>query len=509
MNSNSRLLNSARNIFFGVGNQIIILILNFVQRTLFINLLGAEYLGINGLFSNILSFLCLADLGLGTAMIYSFYEPIANKDEHKISALITYYRKIYLTIATAIFIMGMCLLPFVPDLVNLKTPMDLIELRIYYIIFLINTVISYLFVYQTSIVNADQNTYLISVYNVVFNILKIVGQILVLYFTHNYLLYLIVMVLSTFFTNYFSARKARKLYPFITKKEKLEKSERNLIFENIKSMFIYKISGVLLNSTDNIIISVLSGTIWVGYYSTYLMLVNSICNFICISFSSITGSIGNLVSKESDERKEEMFYVLTFIGFWLGAFTIACFYVLLNDFVKLWIGAENLLAISVVVAMLINYYMTCVMNPLWIYRSATGLFNQTKFIGIFTATINLIVSIILGKWLGLLGVLLGSSISRLVTSCWYEPMVLFKEYFKTKARKYFLKNIVYIVAVIVVVGTTYFVTAWIDSSNWIGLFEKLGLCLVVPNLVLLVLFFWTSEFKYLWSIVKRNIMKKV
>ena len=507
MNSKTRLFNSLRNIFFGVGNQIFILILNFVQRTIFINLLGPEYLGINGLFGNILSLLCLADLGLGTAMVYSFYQPIAEKDTKKIAALVTYYRKIYMGIAGFIFVVGMLLLPFIQYMVNLENEMP--YLHLYYFLFLLNTVVSYLFVYKTCIVNADQNNYLISIYSVVFNVIKIVGQIICLLLTHNFTLYLVIMVACTFLNNYFSARKAQKLYPFINKKENLPEVEKKSIFQNIKSMFIYKMSGELLNSTDNIIISVLSGTVWVGFYSNYLMLVNAICNFVSIIFSSLNGSIGNLIASEGKGKKEKVFYALGFVGFWLGGFTVCCFFTLLKDFVTLWIGADCVLDTGVVIAMLLNYYLTCILNPLWGFRSATGLFNKTKFVMLFTAAVNLVVSIVLGKIFGLMGVLLGSAIARLTTYCWYEPWVLFRNFFESKVSRYFIKNIVYFIVVVGSAWITSLSVLWIDGSTWLGLFGKLGICLVVPNIIYLALFWKTEEFQYLYSVFFKKVLDKV
>lgn len=506
MNSKSRLFNSLRNIFFGVGNQIFILILNFVQRSIFINLLGAEYLGINGLFGNVLSLLCLADLGLGTAMVYSFYEPIANKDTKKITALVTYYRKIYMGIAGAIFTVGMLLMPFIQHIVNLENEMP--YLHLYYFLFLLNTVVSYLFVYKTCIVNADQNNYLITIYSVIFNIIKIVGQIICLLLTKNFVLYLVIMVVCTFLNNYFSARKAQKLYPFISQKEILPAEEKKSIFGNIKSMFIYKMSGELLNSTDNIIISVLSGTVWVGFYSNYLMLINAICNFVSIIFSSLNGSIGNLIASEGKEKKEKIFYVLGFVGFWLGGFTVCCFYALLKDFITLWIGAECLLDTGVVIAMLLNYYLTCILNPLWGFRSATGLFNKTKFVMLFTAVVNLVASVILGKFMGLMGVLLGSAIARLTTYCWYEPWILFKDFFGSKVRVYFLKNIFYFIIVVLSAGVTSISVSWIDGSSWFGLFGKLGICLIIPNIIYLILFWRTEEFQYLYHVFFKKLLDK-
>ena len=318
MDSTSRTKNSIRNMTFGITTQCIVLLINFISRSIFIYVLGIEYLGINGLFSNILSILSLADLGMGTAMMYSMYNPLANRDEKKLAALTRYFKRIYIIIAFSITVIGLALLPFLRDLVILEQPIKYLEL--YYLLFLADSVASYLFSYKTLIIYSDQKMYLLKMYSFAFVIIKFLVQTVIIFTTHNYILYLTIQVICTFLSNMCSAKKADKIYPYINKEETLEDSEKKKIFSDIKAIFLYKIGGVILNSTDNIIISVIIGTIFVGYYSNYTMIVNSILIFTTTIFNSIHSSVGNLNTSNDREYQYKIFNTLNFAAFWIFHF---------------------------------------------------------------------------------------------------------------------------------------------------------------------------------------------
>lgn len=245
--------------------------------------------------------LSMADLGFGTAMVYSFYKPLAENDHGKIAALIAFYKKVYNFIALGVAIIGLALVPFLEYIVNLDEKIPYI--RVYYLFFLANTVLSYLFVYKTSIINADQKNYIVSKYQMLVNFGRVLFQSIFLLITKNYFIYLIIQVFATLANNIITSQKANKLYPYIKKSaNKLDQAEKKNIYANMKSIFIYKISGVLLNGTDNIIISILVGTVWVGFYSNYNLVMNALNNFINIIYSSATASLGNVIISEKPKR---------------------------------------------------------------------------------------------------------------------------------------------------------------------------------------------------------------
>ena len=248
-----------RNISFSLVCRLVDFIFNFVVRIIFVRLLGEEILGINGLFTNILTWLSLADLGFGTAMSFSFYKPLAEQDEKKLAALTHFYRKVYTTIMISVLIVGLSLVPFLNLFIKMDNPIP--HLTAYYIILLLNTTFSYLFVYKSSILRADQNEYMISMCSTIFNILKAITQMIVLLFYRDYRLCLIIQVIFTILNNLFVSHVADKKYPFLSKRVDLNKKEKKSIYQNVSAVLLYKISATLLNGTGNVLMSMIVGTV--------------------------------------------------------------------------------------------------------------------------------------------------------------------------------------------------------------------------------------------------------
>lgn len=506
MKEESRTRNSIRNISVGVTSQILNLLLNFVSRTIFIKVLGVEFLGINGLFSNILLILSLADLGIDSAMIFSLYKPLATKNYSLVNALVTFYRKVYLAIASAVAIIGLSLVPFLGYLINVDQ--DIPNLEIYYVVFLLNSVVSYLFVYKTSVIEADQKNFLIRIYSVAFELFKIIAQSIFLVLTHNYIIYLVLNVVFSLLKNFTLAYQANKLYPFLSEPSKeLDGDTKHQIFENVKSMFMYKIGGVLLNNTDNILISVILGTIWVGYYSNYYLIIAGLTSFTSILFTSISSSVGNLIASADQEGKEEenndknefIYKGLTFASFWIYGVGTICLYVLFNHFISIWLGSSFALSTSTVLAIVLNFYISGILSSTTIYRNTTGLFREIKYIFLYTAGINLILSIFLGHFIGLTGILISTFIARLIVNFWYEPVMLYKNYFKKSSIVYFMNQVKYFVVLFVGMFGLSYLDQFIESSSLINFILRAVLYFVVLNGVFFVLFKNTSEMNFLLS----------
>lgn len=293
------------NISMNFMNQFTNILLSFISRTIFIKVLGVDLLGVNGLFVDLLSLLSMADLGINTAMVYSFYKPIAENDKIKISELVTFYKKIYNFIAITITILGISIIPFLKIIIN--TDKNIPLLNIYYLFSLAGVVLSYLFVYKTSIITADQKNYVITRITMIINFIKTTLQIFSLIIFKNYIIYLLINLVCNFINNFICSKKAEKLYPYINKRNELNKEEKMGIFNSIKSVFIYKISSILLTATDNTLISMIIGTTTVGYYSNYLLISNKVISIIQIIFGGLTASIGNVIVKDSSEKKYEIY----------------------------------------------------------------------------------------------------------------------------------------------------------------------------------------------------------
>lgn len=468
--SGSRTIKSVRNIGFEFFNQILSLVLRFVSRRIFISILSVEYLGINGLFAEILQMLSLADLGFGTAMVYSFYKPLAEGDEHKIAALVGYYRRIYTYIALSVAAIGLMVVPFLDVIVNTEQEVPFLE--VYYLLNLANTVRSYLFVYKTSLITADQKQYVISKYNAIWSMANVLAQILVLLLFKNYICYVAVSVIIGLANNIHISYKADQLYPLMKKKAELAKEEKKKIFQNIKSVFIYKLSGTLLNATDNTLISIMLGTIWVGYYSNYNLVLYYLNLFIGIIFTSVTASIGNLIVEEAEEKRFQVFESLQVISYMICGIAAPCLLFLLEDFICIWLGPEFIADKLLLIAIVLNFYLGAVLRPIWSYREATGLYRKTKYVMLCTAALNLVLSIWWGKALGLAGIVFASAASRVMTYIWYEPYLLFKEYFKRNVLNFYWKIVTNVFGVLVLCLVCKVTVGDIQVQTWLELICK-------------------------------------
>ncbi len=497
MTDASRTKKSIINILFNLSNQFITLVLSFFSRTIFIYTLGIEYLGINGLFSDVLGMLSLADLGFNTAMVYSFYKPIADNDQNKISALITFYRKIYNIIAIIILTIGLCLTPFIKYIVNTNKEIPLLE--VYYLFSLAGVVISYLFVYKTSIITADQKNYIVTKITIITNIIKTISQIISLLIFKNFIVYLSINILFNLLNNLIASHKAVTMYPYIKNRTTLPKNDIKKIFKNLKSVFLYKISSLLLNATDNVLISMIVGTIAVGYYSNYLMISNKLVQIIALFFTSITASIGNIIVKEKANKRYEIFSIEQSISFIISGITIPCFMVLVNDLIIVWLGKEYSLGSNLAIALSLNLYLSCVLQPLWSYREATGLYQKTKWIMLISAIINIVLSILLGLVFGLTGIIFASFVARISTYVWYEPKILFKDYFDFSPNKYFINLLENFILIIFISILLFITSLLISATSWLTLIIKGSICIIVAILINFIFYKNSEGIKFLKS----------
>ena len=491
---------SAYNMITSFIFQIVTLILGLVSRSVFIRALGTEYLGLNGIFTDVLTLLSMADLGFGTAMAYSFYKPLARGDTKKLTSLVNFYKKVYRTIAICVSVVGIAIIPVLRYIV--KTEQDIPLLEVYYLFALAGVVVSYLFVYKTTILTADQRDYEVVRVRLWTTVLKTIAQIIVLYLTKNYILYLTINLVSQFICNYFASRKAEKLYPFVLEKEGLSKDEGKDIFNNMKSVFLYKISGTMFNATDNILISVIVGTAMVGLYSNYFMVSAKLMLIIQIVFSALTASIGNLVVIGESDKRYEVFSAMQSVSFILCGIITTVYFIIVNDLIRVWLGEEYLLTGGALVAITLNTYLSCVLQPLWSYREATGLYQKTKYVMLIAAVVNLVLSIILGKIWGITGILLASAIARLTTYFWYEPKLLFKEYFEKPVLKYYISFAINMCLVAVLGALLSHLFNRVTVTVWVALIIKGVVAGCVCSILFLLIYCKTAGFQVIWKKVK-------
>ena len=510
MNQASRTTNAVRNVAVSTGGQIGLLILSFVNRTVFLQMLSTEYLGLNGLFTNILSFLSLAELGVGSSILYSLYRPIRANDEQKIAQLMNYFAKIYRIIGITIFLIGLLLIPFFPYLLG-DTSGFKENIVLIYLIYLFNTASTYFFSYKQTIINADQKYFIINMATLVTGVIQTSLQLIVLIVTHNYIVYLLCILLCTFLLNIGIAVYADKKYSFIHKykKENLPREERKIIFNNVRYIMVSKLSGVLVNNSDNIIIAAINGLTEVGLLSNYTMIINAFNQILNQVFNSLTASVGNLNANEHDkENSFKIFKVINLLNFWFYGFTAIGFCLMANELITLWIGEVYCLPVKTIYIIALNYYLIGMQNAIWLYKNTMGLFRYGRYILFFTAAINIVLSIELGKIMGLFGILVATVIARLLTNVWYDPWVVFRRGFK-KNIKVYLGRYIFFACSLLIAGsaTSLFMRITITYNPHLTFIIHFIECLIIPNVIFIVIFFKLEEFGVIHNLAYSFVKK--
>jgi len=487
--------------------QTLTILLSFVVRTVFIRTLGKVFLGINGLFDNILQMLSLAELGVGTAITYSMYRPMAENDTAKVNILLKLYKKVYIVVGSVVLIAGLCLSPFLDYFISDKP--NIPNLVLYYVIYVVNSASTYFFIYKTSVIIVAQNEYIITIRKMAFVVLKYVAEIIVLLFLKSYTIYLVASVFSNISCNISISKKAEKLYPFIKEKVtgNLPKEEKVSIVKNIGALFFHRIGNVAVNATDNLIISKILGLTLVGLYSNYLLIINTINTFINILYNNITASVGNVNVTETLERKYQVYKNIAFTNFWIACFCSTSLIVLLNPFISLWIGDEYLLDINIVIILVANCYFKIIRKSTLIFRNAMGLFWNDRYKPLFEAAVNLVASVILAVKYGIIGVFVGTLISTLTTCFWIEPWILYKYGFNKKVIEYFKMFFGYFIVTFFIIVLTYALSNMPTVDSLLKFIIKALISLSVPNMIFILLYHRSEEFLYIKGLVK-NYAKK-
>lgn len=516
MEKKSRTTASLKNIYFSLFSQISNIVLNYICRYVFVRTLSSEYLGVNGLFSNILTIFSLAELGIGSAIVYAMYKPIADNDVNKVQAFMKFYRKCYLIIATIIFVVGLVLLPNINFFIKGNSNID--NLKLIYLLYLIDSVSSYLFVYKSSIFNATQENYICNIYQTVCKMIMSIIMIIVLLIFKNFIIYLGVQILFKFLTNLLISKKADKHYPYINEKNsnQLSRQEEKTIFKNVYALFCNQIGNVLILGTDNIILSKYVGLRATGLYSNYYLVTSSITNFVGQIFNSMVASVGNLVVEKSKDYTLLTFERIHFLNFLLAIFSSTMFISCIKDFILFSFGSAFLLDDMTCFIILINLYLLIMKNVVGTFKYAMGIFWNDKYCTLLRAIINVIVSIVLAVKLGILGVFLGTLISDIITTFWFQPYILYKNGFGKPVGLYFKDFIMYTLCTSVSILLSLTIISFIGSKHLIIKLIVDGLIAIISVLVTVGIFFAKSEnLKYFKNFVlsffvkiKKKILRK-
>lgn len=504
MRSSKALLNS----IISVIGQVINIFITFLTRIFFIRCLGEGYLGINGLFTQILSMLSLVELGIGPAIVFSLYKPIAEKNENQIHAIMALYKRIYVSIGMIIGLLGVVLAPFIT--VFIKGNANIPHLEIIFLLFVINTSISYFFSYKQNLIIADQNKYITVIYHYVSYIILNILQIIVLLKTKNFYLFLVLQITFTFIENFAISKKADKLYPFLKVKcsDKIDSQTMNLIKKNTKAMIYHKIGGVAVNSTDNLIISKFIGLNLVGIYSNYALVINSLITLIGQMFSSITSSIGNFNVDSKNEDKVRLFNILFFVNYIIYGVVSICTFCLVDDFVRLFFGEKLLLERFVVLLIVLKFYLAGMRLSIGTFKDAMGIYWQDRYRPLAEASINLVLSVMLVFKFGIAGIFIGTIISNILANLFVEPYILYKYGFSSTCLIYYKRYICYFLNFLIIGCLVVFISSYINVTNIIMLVLKSIIAFILSLSLILLTFCRTESFQYLKDLML-SIIKKI
>ena len=487
-----------KNISMSIFSQVVIILLGFLSRKVFINSLGEEYLGVNGLLTNVLSMMVLIEGGIGISIVYNLYKPLAENNKEKILALVQLYKKAYGILALIMIVISCGLYPFLGLIMKMDNPIK--GMFWVYFIFVAKNSISYINAYKWALVSADQKAYLLTKWNLIFQVLTTLGKIVILMITDNYILYLSIELIIFVIQNIVKTIIVYNRYPYIKEKNKyiIDSQTKENIFKNVKAMFMHNIGGYLVFSTDNILISAFVSVKAVGLYSNYTMITSQVSALLSAVISGIDAGVGNLIVTEGKEKIYSIFKTSFLVSFWIYSWAVIFLFNLLEPFISWWIGEEYLLTKPIFIVVLINFYLNGMRGPIATFKNKAGLFVQDRYISVIEGLVNLFTSLILIKYFGFIGVFLGTTISTLTTVFWSQPRVTYKYLFKKTLIGYFIRYFTVIVIMILTGGiTTFICNLLVSGTSFMSLVYRGIICLFVPNIIYLGVFFKTCEFKYL------------
>lgn len=506
---------SLYNVISGLISQAILVVLGFVSRKVFVDTLGLGMQGVNSTLTSIITMLSLTELGIGTAIICNLYKPLADDDRPKIISLLQLYSSLYKKIAMIVSALGLAICPFLPYIFAKKgteTSLSRVYITAVFLLFLADVVISYLFAYKRSIITADQKNFIITIVSTIVSVSYNIGQIVILILTKNFILYLIVKIAFRLIENFTIAYIANKKYPYIKTKEKMsvDKDIKDNIVGNTKALALHYIGNYLISGTDMLIITKFLGTVVSGAYSNYQLITQTLRNVLGQFSTGITASFGNLIAEGDRDKLYEVFKKSFFIAFVLSNFSAVSLFVLFNPFINLWIHTdEAVLPMHVVAIIVVNFYFTVVSEPIGTLRASAGLFRPDRYLHIALALLNLVVSIglVITK-AGIFGVFLGTFLCLCIKEITVLPLIVYKQLLGRRLWDYQKSLFFYSAVTAVSTVATWFCAQLVTSANpFVELVLKACLCVVIPNGIVLLVFFRSPEFKYVVGLVKKIINK--
>lgn len=481
---------------------------SIIVRKIFLVQLGEELLGLSSLYTNIISYLSIVEMGIGSAIIFSLYKPFAQDDRVKIKGYLDYYKKFYRNIGIIILIVGLCITPFLR--IFIKDNINMHEASLYFILFLINTVVSYLFSYKLCILTVAQEGYILSIGTAISKIIIAVFQVILLKIIPNFYIYILVQIFINLVYYLIINIYVNRKYGWLKRiNGKIDNEERTGLIKNVRALFMHKIGYVVVFSTDNLVISSFISLVSVAKYNSYNMIIAALQGVISSATAALTPSIGNLLIENNNEKAIKVHKRLFFMNFWIVSFISISLFNTITQFIRIWLGENQQLDNFTVGIILINMYFQLMRSSIEQFKEGSGNYHQDRYVAFIEAFINLVFSIILVKKIGIAGVFLGTFISNISVVFWTKPRITYKYVFKTPLRNYFYMYFKYLLIAAIPLSITMILTNTIKESNSIFYFSINCLInIVVINIFYLIVFRKNEEFRYFKDLITKSILRK-
>lgn len=498
--------NAKRNMLFGSVNRVVVLLIPFIKRLIVRNALGSQYLGLGSLFQSVIQVLSLSELGFSAAMVYNMYKPAAEGNVAKMNALLNFYRRAYSIIGVVILGVGLCIIPFLPRLIKGTYPED-INLTTLYLIYLVNTAISYfLFAYKSSLLVVHQRDDVNSAINTLLSVGLTGCQIAILLIAKNYYLFSLLMPLFTVANNLLIGWRTKSLFPQYKAEGELEKEDKVVIKKIVAGTFTQHACGVTRNGLDSIYISAFLGLLLTAIYNNYYMILTGIMSFIGIYTVAFTGGIGNHVANKSVEENFQEMKKLDFVYLWISGWCTICLLCLYQPFMEIWMGKDMMLPMSAVVLLSMYFYLLMLGSVRYMYTSANGLWWEQRYRALGETALNLVLNIVLGRLYGVHGIIIATMVSLFLCNYLWSVSITFRHYFgKEKIIEYYkyqgFETLIMLMAAI----ATYLLCDLIHVDGALyQLLLRAVICAIVPNLLYFIIFRKTEQFQYVRRLIFRR-----
>lgn len=503
-----RVEKSIKNVAVAITGQMLSYILGFISRMIFIKMLGSDYLGINGVFTNILTVLSILELGMGASITIFLYKPIAEKNYSLVNSLLKYYKNYYNKLGVIVSILALCMIPFLKFIIKEELPN--LNVIFVYVIFIIINVIPYFVASYKTLIDVRQERYIINIVHYLVNMVMTAFQIVALLLYKNYYLYLVLQLIFLIIENAIIVLVYNKKYKYKTAEiKKLDEEMKSKVRKKMKSMVSQQAGLIVLNSTDSIVISSMIGVKTVGIYSNYNLIISIIDSVLSQIFAAIQSAVGNLYATENVEKTYRIYKNISFINFFMVAICVTELFSLVDNFIEIWIGKEYIMDFKVVIVMIINLMIMGLNRTSYIYKYGIGIIEKDKYASIIGAVLNIVISIFLADKIGLIGIFIGTTISILLTKTFVEPYILYKYVFKKGFIKWVLNYLLQVFLIAGICALCYFCNSYINFSSLIVNFILKGvITLVLTCLIIFIFSKKTPEYKYFFDIFKDVIRQK-